>query len=71
MPKTIEELARRYAHQLGHDAYPATDFAPTAARKISALYTAYWNGWDAAGAEYWLERRCADRRLDNRTTLAT
>ena len=39
---------------------PRQTLARTAARKISGLYTAYWNGWDAAGAEYWLGRRCAD-----------
>jgi hypothetical protein len=62
VPKlTIEELGRRYACQLGHDDYPATDSCPYSRLKSSGLYTSYWNGWDAAGTEFWRDLRCADQ----------
>src|ERR1019366_1910859 len=62
VPKlTIEELGRRYACQLGHADYPATDSCPYSRLKSSGLYTSYWNGWDAAGAEFWRDLRCANQ----------
>ncbi len=68
VPKlSIEELGRRYACQLGHDDYPATTSCPYSRSKSPGLYASYWNRWDAAGAEYWRARRCADQVANNRT----
>src|ERR1035437_693725 len=41
--------------------FPATDSCPYSRLKSSGLYTSYLNGWDAAGAEFWRDLRCADQ----------
>lgn len=50
---TIDQLARDYAWQLGHDDYPATDRCIYSSAKSFDLYTAYWGGWDVAAKTVW------------------
>jgi hypothetical protein len=65
LPKlTIEELARQYAWQLGHDDYPAADICPYNRAKNPDLHVKYWKGWDAAATGDRRTRAVGSKRQD-------